>query len=554
MVQEHQKTIEEKDKAIESKDNQIRQINESIKTIDSQLKQAVKDVEILQNINLRLQKDVDILQNINLRHQKEIEEKDKAIESKDNQIRQINESIKTYSDRDTDIQRLRREIDAIHNSISWRTLTPIKKRYDWIFHKVHKKKLILTRSPLSSQSIQSQEQSTSFQTGANVLSMAAATREGEKVKISPKLKEKKDIICFPAIDWSFRYQRTQHLLSKFAKSGHRIFYLTVNLYPREKLYTLRNITDNIFEVNLNCSRDFNIYRNVLDNTINESLLSAINEMRKDLDMDAISFVIFPTWAKLVFALKEKYGCPIIYDCLDEHYGFGNVHKERIDEEIKLFQKSDLVITTSAYLYKKARVINGKTLYIPNAGEYDHFKNPPGNNLLSHIRKPVVGYYGAIAEWFDNEIIEYVANRRPDVNFVFIGHTFGSNISKLQKLINIHFLEEKSYEELPLYLYHFDVCLIPFKMMSLIEATHPVKLYEYFAAGKPVVSTKITELVPLGNLCYLSSDKEEFLTNLDKALNENDPDLVKRRVEFASKNTWQHRFDFLYSELNKILIK
>jgi hypothetical protein len=89
------------------------------------------------------------------------------------------------------------------------------------------------------------------------------------------------------------------------------------------------------------------------------------------------------------------------------------------------------------------------------------------------------------------------------------------------------------------------------MTSLIESTHPVKFYEYLASGEPVVSTKITELIPFENLCYLSSSKEEFLTNLDKALNENDPDLVKRRVEFASKNTWQDRFDFLYSEVKKL---
>jgi glycosyltransferase involved in cell wall biosynthesis len=550
MAQEHQKTIEEKDKAIDSKDNQILQLKESIKTIDSDLKDAVKNVELLQNINLE--------------HQKTIEEKDKAIDSKDNQIKtidgdlkdalknvellQINQFDQTIKEKEAqntnlnkEIQRLHREIDAIHNSISWRTLTPIKKRYDRLLHKVNKKQL--------------QEQSRSSQSKISASNVVAPTTvEDKHVKVSPKLKEKKDIVCFPATDWGFRYQREQHLLSQFANRDHRIFYLTVSLYPSEKPYDLTNITDNIFEVNLNCSNKFNIYKNILDYSITESLLSSISAMSKELDIDGLSFVVFPTWAKLVFTLNEKYGWPIIYDCIDDHYGFGNVHKERENEEIKLFQKSDIVITTSAYLYKKARMINGKTLCIPNAGEYDHFKNPPQNSLLKHIKKPIVGYYGAIAEWFDNDIIEYVASKRPDVNFVFIGHTFGSDISKLQKLTNVYFLGEKPYRDLPLYLYHFDVCLIPFKMTSLIEATHPVKIYEYFAAGKPVVSTKITELLPFGNLCYLSSDKDKFLTNIDRALNENDPDIVRRRIEFASKNTWQHRFDFLYSELDKILVK
>jgi glycosyltransferase involved in cell wall biosynthesis len=283
----------------------------------------------------------------------------------------------------------------------------------------------------------------------------------------------------------------------------------------------------------------------------ESVLSSLEEMRRDLNIDAMSFVAFPTWAPVAFALKRRYGWPIIYDCLDDYYEFGNVNKERIEEELKILKESDLVITTSAHLYKKAKKISNKTLCIPNAGEFDHFNNLPGNDLLKDIKKPIVGYYGAIAEWFDNEIIEFIALKRPNINFIFIGHTFGSNIAKLEKLSNVHFLGEKPYSSLPLYLYHFDVCLIPFKSTALVESTHPVKFYEYLASGKPVVSTKVTELIPFGNLCYLSSSKEEFLANLDIAIRENDTDLSRRRIEFASKNTWQNRFDLLYSEVKKI---
>src|SRR5207248_4044810 len=128
-------------------------------------------------------------------------------------------------------------------------------------------------------------------------------------------------------------------------------------------------------------RHFNIYNDVLDKEITESLLLSSQKLQEDLEISAFSFIAFPSWARLVLALKEKYGWPIIYDCLDDYFGFGNVNKARIDEELNLFRNSDLVLTTSSFLYKKARKVTKKTLYIPNAGEFDRFKEPRQNDLL-----------------------------------------------------------------------------------------------------------------------------------------------------------------------------
>jgi glycosyltransferase involved in cell wall biosynthesis len=389
------------------------------------------------------------------------------------------------------------------------------------------------------------------------------TRSSEqiiKAVIPKRLKDKRDIVYFPITDWSFRYKRENHLLSKFANNGHRIFHLTVNVYPEKTPYSVTNITDNIFEVKLNCVSHFNIYTDVLDEGITESLLLSLQKMQEDLDINALSFITIPTLARLCLALKEKYGWPIIFDCLDDFCGFSNVNKARIDEEIELLRNSDLVLAASSVCatqkctkYTKARRVTNKTLYIPNAVEFDHFKQPPQNDLLKNIKKPIAGYYGPMTtDWFDNETVEYLAINRPNVNFVFIGHTFGSNIATLVKLSNVHFLGEKPYRELPLYLYHFDVCLIPFKLTPTATHSDYLKFYEYLASGKPVISTMLPPLFPFGNLCYLSSDQEQFLINLDRALNENDPQMVSRRIEFASKNTWQDRFDILYPEVKKLL--
>ena len=361
--------------------------------------------------------------------------------------------------------------------------------------------------------------------------------------------KKKDIICFPIINWDFRYQRPQHILTEFAKNGHRVFYFTVNLRPLKKSYELKTLANNIYQIELNSPNFFDIYKDKFNKSIIANLTNQIQILQKDLMLDAVSFVEFPTWGPLVIELRKQFGYPILFDCLDDFTGFGNVIKEREKEESILVSSSDLVLTTSSYLMKKVVNKTKNSLYLPNAGEFEHF-NKIKSGLLEY-KKPIIGYFGSISDWFDTDLIEHLATNRPQFTFVMIGHTFGADIRKLQELPNIHFLGERPYSELPKYLYDFDVCLIPFKMIPLIEATHPVKIYEYFGAGKPVVATNMPELTPMSDICYLAENKEDFLKKLDLAINEKDDTVVQKRIKFASKNTWEARFKTLYVKLKKL---
>jgi len=362
---------------------------------------------------------------------------------------------------------------------------------------------------------------------------------------------KKDIICFPIINWDYRFQRPQHILEKFSEKGHRIFYLTVNLKSINKNYHIKELSNNIYQIELNSPKFFDILKDKFNESLVSNIILSIKEAKKDLKLDAISFVEFPTWSPLVIELKKELDFKIIFDCLDEYTGFSNVIKEREIEEKILLENSDFVTCSSLHLYEKNQKFTSNLLYLPNAGEFDHFNKTPSQILLQNYKKPIIGYFGSIADWFDNELIEYVAKKRPDYTFIFIGYTFGSNIQQLKKLTNVHFLGERPYSELPKYLYAFDVCLIPFKNVPLISATHPVKIYEYMGAGKPVVTTNMKELIPMKELCYISYSKEDFLQKIDQALHEKDEDIVQQRIDFASKNTWSHRINTLYSKLNEI---
>lgn len=370
--------------------------------------------------------------------------------------------------------------------------------------------------------------------------------------LQTKKTNKIDIICFPMINWNYRYQRPQHILSGLARKGHRIFYLTTTLQNLPNHYSIEKLDENIYEISLSCSSYFDIYKDKIDELALQSLVNSFKQLQKDVNINALSLVMFPSWLPLVLELQKLFGYKILFDCVDNVSGFPNINKERIKEEEILIKSSDLVVVSSDTLFVKIKEHAKKIICIPNAGDFEHFSKTTSEHLLEDFPKPIVGYFGAIAEWFDADLIEFVAKKRNDVTFVFIGDTYGSNLKKLMNLDNVYFLGERPYSEIPKYLLEFDVCLIPFKMIKLIQDAHPIKIYEYFAAGKPVVATDIPALHKMKDLCYIAKSSNDFLEKLDLALNEKNPDLVNQRIEFSSKNTWQDRVNLLYVELEKVI--
>ncbi len=366
--------------------------------------------------------------------------------------------------------------------------------------------------------------------------------------VLPEKNEKYDILFFSIIDWNFRFQRPQHIASRLARQGHRVFYLKTSLKAGNR-YSIKEIAKNVYEVGLPYIEDSTIYSDNLENGINIITDALFNLMKQYSIKEHIYFVEFPMWYKSVKALKERFGAPVVFDVLDEFSGFGNVHKDISLYEKKMFNIADSVITSSALLYNKAKDHFEDCHLVKNGTDFKHFSCLEKNDLLEGIKKPIIGYYGAISDWFDTDLIEYTAKKHPEWSFVLIGHTFGAKINRLQKLDNVYFLGEKPYFELPKYLYWFDVCLIPFKDIPLIKSTNPVKFYEYISAGKPVVATRMDELMEFRNIAYIADGRDDFVKKIEVALKKgNRNDLVKKRKSVAKKNDWDKR---VY-EVRKIL--
>ena len=375
--------------------------------------------------------------------------------------------------------------------------------------------------------------------------------------IKPSL-GKADILCFPVIDWDFRFQRPQQLLSQFAQDGHRVFYLRVKFKNRANDdVDIRLIADNVYEVILPGDEATVIYyHDMREETIQRAFLALSRLNREESWSNVICLVHHPFWTPLIQRMKTEYGYKVVYDCMDDHSGFQVTHPEFAKREDELLLSSDLVVVTSRLLYDRIGKIHKNCVLIPNAGDFDHFNQFPAGyqSTLAGYRKPVIGYYGAIAEWFDIEAIHHAAVKHPEWSFVLIGHTSGADLRRLRKLRNVHLLGEKKYAELPSYLAGFDVCTIPFLRIPLTEATNPVKVFEYLSAGKPVVATALPELLPLQEVVSLYTTPVEFTAKLEQALDNDSVNLLEQRIALARENTWHDRYQTLRSRITHLFGK
>lgn len=365
-----------------------------------------------------------------------------------------------------------------------------------------------------------------------------------------------DIICFSIIDWEFRYQRPQQIMSQFAAHGHRVFYLsTTRFLPGDATPRVRvtQIKENVYEVQLAVARPPDVYGGAFDKEIQASMMAAFDELRRLYHInEAIGYVMIASWGNVALETRANWNWHVIYDCMDEWENFPGIKQSLLDAETKLVRECDLLVVTAQRLYEKWQSYNRPMVLARNAVDYDFYvaRYQP-NRVLTEIRHPVIGYYGAIADWFDIELLTYVASQRPDYTFVLLGGVFDVDVSSLKALPNVQLLGQQPYETMPQYLYHFDVCTIPFKINPITEATDPVKLYEYFSAGKPVVSVDLPELEFCRDYLYIARDKEDFVRQLDRAVAEDDQQMMAQRRQFAAQQTWTERFERIAAGLCEV---
>ena len=374
---------------------------------------------------------------------------------------------------------------------------------------------------------------------------------------------KRDLVFFSIIDWHFRFQRPQQLATELAKQGHRVVYLSVNLVPsHEPGYAHQVVTHPegggpVWQIFLNCPGPLSVYTQAASEQQHALLVKSLAQVYEDLQLEqAVHVVQHPFWSRLALSFPTA---RVVYDCMDHHAGFhadGFVHDAA---ERMLMQHADLCVASAAAIEEALAPYARSLAVIRNAGEPDHFEAGV-RKQASPVQAQQVGYYGAVADWFDLASLRAMASRFSEHQFHVVGDDTVGAARALKDLKNLHFYGEQPYAKLPEFLAQWDVCLIPFLRNELTRATNPVKIYEYLSAGKPVVATRLPELIPIAQEVpeaglWLADAPDEFCEALGAAFTEaarseeDRASRIKARQAYARGQSWAARAEAFSAALS-----
>jgi GT2 family glycosyltransferase len=359
---------------------------------------------------------------------------------------------------------------------------------------------------------------------------------------------KYDVFILPVFEFDFRFQRPQHLAIQFARAGHRVFWISPSRTAANgRAYETVLLQPGLHEVRLRTALP-NIYLGELKPEHIKAVVACLAELHRDFTVaESVAMALLPYWHRVGIALRETFDTKLVYDCMDDWQTMPNLSAFNRSEESLLAKEADVLIVTGRGLCERQRAAGYQPVLIRNGADFEFFSSAKRRGYLNSIPRPIVGYFGAIANWFDYDLLRQVAESRPNYSFVLIGG-FGleENLThddalRLKELPNVHLLGHKPYQEIPSYLTEFDVCTIPFVLNEVTKATDPVKLYEHLSQGKPVVATPMRELEEYRELIYIASSPAEFSKLLDAALAERGEEMGKRRIEFAARQEWSERW-------------
>lgn len=376
----------------------------------------------------------------------------------------------------------------------------------------------------------------------------------KKIKSILESEDFDEIIVFHAsFGWNIEMkQRPQHLAE--ALSQKKILYIYRSDVKNDNIYSIKKIKDNLYVLNLD------MY------SLNVAFFEAIKSINKPKFVHVYATCLNSVDYEKIKTYMDK-GFKVIYDFVDElssEISGYNITSKMIEDHEKLLRDKEnvLVISTAKKLKDIANNFRGENennILAPNAVNLEDFKNH-GHEIGEKIqpivnkRKPIIGYYGALAKWFDYKLIEQLAKERENYEIVLIGMDYDGSYDKsnLKDYSNISYLGMIDYKDLINYSRYFDVCIVPFIKNDITDSTSPLKIFEYMALEKPIVTTDINECKNYES-CLISKDYDEFIRNIDKALklevdNKEYFNILRREAE---ENTWDNRAELIKEAIKNL---
>jgi len=333
-----------------------------------------------------------------------------------------------------------------------------------------------------------------------------------------KQKRLNDLVCYSHLRWGFVYQRPQHLMSRFARE-RRVYFIEEAERADVAACELRVRV---------CDRSqVNIVTPLIPRGTGEWRIAAVIAPVIEEFFIAHRIRDYVAWFYTPMALDfapRMRAQVIVYDCMDELSLFRGAPAELVAKEQELFRISDLVFTGGVSLFEAKRRQHQAIYPFPSSVDCDHFAQARSladtQEDQRSLARPRLGYAGVIDERIDLELIDYIAAQRPDWQIVMIGPTAKIDPATLPMRSNIHWLGMKSYSDLPRYFAGWDVALMPFAMNDATRYISPTKTPEYLAAGLPVVSTPIRDVVRQygeSGLALIGATADEFLAHVSQAV-------------------------------------
>jgi UDP-galactopyranose mutase len=360
-----------------------------------------------------------------------------------------------------------------------------------------------------------------------------------------------DLICFSHLRWGFVFQRPQHLLTRFAKHT-RVFYVEEPVYydGADKLIITED-SKNLYVVVPHLQKDNN------DN-LTERLKQLVSSM---LTSEHIKRYFFWYYTPMAFPFsKHLHPELIVFDCMDELSAFKFAPAELKNNEKQLLKKADVVFTGGHSIYESKKDSHHNIHPFPSSIYKQHFSLARDINTdpidQKNIPHPRFGFIGVIDERMDIDLITQVAEARPDWHFVMIGPVVKIEPATLPQFPNVHYLGGKEYKELPSYIAGWDIAMIPFAMNESTKFISPTKTPEYLAAGKPVISTPVRDVVnPYGEkkLVNIAANAAEFIEQAEEQLKKKGRKTWLKKVDaFLADISWDKTWSHMVRHIENII--